>query len=209
MRSIGWIITGSLVVFLSAGEAFQEHPYPRLETTPAVAISDTGDTAHSGTFGFGRPATDEDIAAWDIDVMADGTGLPPGNGTVTHGAEIYAVKCSACHGPDGEGGAEIGLVGRQPNDAFPFAEDQTAPRRIGSYWPYAPTLFDYIRRSMPFDRPGSMTDDEVYSVTAFLLYQNDLISEDAVMNAETLPAVDMPARDRFVPDDRLNYQVVR
>lgn len=141
--------------------------------------------------------------------MADGTGLPPGEGRVEHGRLIYAAKCAACHGENAEGGAEIGLVGRIPADAFPFADSLNAPRRIGNYWPYAPTLFDYIRRSMPLDRPGSLTDEEVYSLTAFLLYKNEIISEDAVMNAETLPRVEMPARDRFVPDDRLNYQVVR
>lgn len=180
----------------------------KVSTDTNVQASDTLD-AHPDFFGFGRAATSEDIAAWDIDVMSDGIGLPPGSGTVAHGADIYGAKCASCHGPDGEGGAEIGLVGRQPNDSFPFAEDPAAPRRIGSYWPYAPTLFDYVRRSMPFDQPGSLSDEEVYSITAFLLYKNELVPEDAVMDAETLPAVHMPARDRFVPDDRLNYDVVR
>lgn len=166
------------------------------------------DPAAPDSFGFGRPAEPARIAAWDTDVMPDGTGLPPGSGTVSEGAEIYAAQCASCHGPEGQGGSAIGLVGRIPNDAFPFGEDPSLERRIGSYWPYATTLFDYIRRTMPYDRPGSLEDEEVYALTAFLLYKNELISEEALIDAETLPAVEMPASGRFVPDDRLGYDRV-
>ena len=170
--------------------------------------SDSTGSPFPDTFGFGRSASPHEIAAVDIDVLPDGTGLPLGSGRVAAGEVIYAAKCAACHGAEGEGSTANALVGRQPDDAFPFAEDQEAPRVIGSYWPYATTIFDYVRRSMPYDRPGSLTDDEVYSLTAFLLFKNEIITEDAVMSAETLPKVRMPARDRYVPDDRLEHQVV-
>ena len=148
------------------------------------------------TFGFGTPATPDVIAAIDIDVMPDGRGLPPGNGTVADGAPIYRGQCASCHGAEGEGGTEGRLVGSQP-------------RTVGSYWPYATTLFDYINRAMPSPAPGTLSADEVYGLVAWILAKSDLIDEDAVMNAETLPRVQMPARDRFVPDDRRGGPEVR
>jgi S-disulfanyl-L-cysteine oxidoreductase SoxD len=152
---------------------------------------------------LGRPAREEEIAALSIAVMPDGRGLPAGNGTAREGAPLYAVQCAACHGAEGEGGLGGQLAGRIPDDAFDFGDGMTGPRTIGSYWPYATTVFDYVRRAMPWDRPGSLTDEEVYAVTAYLLYLNHLVGEDEVMDAASLPAIEMPARNRFVPDDRM------
>lgn len=163
-------------------------------------------------FAFGRDATPEEIALVDVDVMADGHGLPPGRGNSGQGAEVYATSCAGCHGAQGEGtGAGSALVGRNAGDVFDFAVslEKERAKTIGNYWPYAPTLFDYIRRAMPMDRPGSLTDDEVYAVTAYLLHRNEVIAEDAVMDARTLPQVRMPARARFVPDDREQSTRVR
>lgn len=163
-------------------------------------------------FGFGRPATPEEIARLDIDVRPDGRGLPAGHGTPAQGAAIYASRCAVCHGPEGEGTPLAGaLVGRTPGDVFDFGEasgrDRT--RTVGNYWPYATTLFDYVRRAMPFDQPGSLSDEEVYAVSAYLLHRNDLLPEDAVLDSASLPRVRMPARDRFVPDDREGTSRVR
>jgi mono/diheme cytochrome c family protein len=154
------------------------------------------------TFGIGRAATPAEIAAIDIDVGPDGVGLPPGRGTAADGAPLYAARCAACHGKTGKEGPNDVLVGRLPGDAFTFARDPKAPKTIGSYWPYATTVFDYIRRAMPPDKPGSLRDDEVYGLTAYLLSLNELIPADAVIDAASLPKVKMPAHDHFVPDTR-------
>jgi S-disulfanyl-L-cysteine oxidoreductase SoxD len=159
-------------------------------------------TKEPATFGIGRPATPAEIAALDIDVGPDGAGLPPGRGTSADGAPIYAARCASCHGKTGKEGPNDVLVGRLPGDAFTFARDPKAPKTIGSYWPYATTVFDYIRRAMPPDAPGSLKDTEVYGLVAYLLSLNDLIPADAVIDADALPKVKMPAHDRFVPDTR-------
>ena len=151
--------------------------------------------------GFGRPATPAEIVAWDIDVRPDGAGLPPGRGTAADGEPTYAARCARCHGKTGEEGPNV-LVGREPRDAASFARDPRVPRTIGNYWPYATTLFDYIRRAMPSDAPGSLPDSEVYGLVAYLLYLNDLIPADAVIDAASLPNVALPARDRFISDPR-------
>jgi cytochrome c len=153
-------------------------------------------------FGIGRPATPAEIAAWDIDVGPDGVGLPPGRGTSADGAPLYAARCAGCHGKTGREGPNDVLAGRLPGDAFTFARDPRAPKTIGSYWPYATTAFDYIRRAMPPDAPGSLKDNEVYGLVAYLLFLNELIPADAVIDAASLPKVKMPAHDRFVPDTR-------
>lgn len=153
-------------------------------------------------FGFGRPATPAEIAALDIDVMPDGRGLPAGKGTPAEGQALYATKCAQCHGATGKEGPNDVLVGRDPRGSFPFAQDPKLPHTIGNYWPYATTVFDYVRRAMPPTAPGSLTDDEVYALTAFLLHANDLIPADAVMDKATLPKVAMPARQFFTPDTR-------
>jgi cytochrome c len=159
---------------------------------------------------FGRPATPAEIAAWDIDVRPDGQGLPPGSGNVADGEKIYAAKCAVCHGKTGVEGPNDRLVVHSPDEPFPDSSDPETfrQRTVGNYWPYATTVFDYIRRSMPQNMPGSLQADEVYSLTAFLLHRNHIVPANARMDAATLPKVRMPARDRFVPDDRLDYKVV-
>lgn len=152
----------------------------------------------SATFHFGRPATEEEIAAWDIDVPPDGQGLPKGSGNVVDGAAIYAMKCAVCHGDNGEG--------IKPNGALVASESNG--KTIGSYWPYATTIFDYVRRSMPFNTPGSLSDQEVYAITAFLLYKNKIIEEDMTIDAKSLPNVVMPNQEAFIPDDREKYNAV-
>ena len=152
------------------------------------------------TFGFGRPAPPDAIAALDIDVMPDGTGLPPGSGTVADGARTWGRVCRGCHGPEGEGGTAAPLVGHDPSGR---------PMTVGNYWPYATTLYDYINRAMPGNAPGTLTPDQVYGLVAWILAKNDIIAEDSVMRAETLPAVVMPALNRFVPDNRRGGPEVR
>jgi S-disulfanyl-L-cysteine oxidoreductase SoxD len=149
-------------------------------------------------FGYGRAASAAEIAALDIDVAPDGAGLPPGRGTVAQGRTIYVAQCAACHGAQGEGVRGVGdrLVGTEPIDSTGWN------RTLGNYWPYATTVFDYIRRAMPFDRPGTLTDEQVYALTAYLLHLNEIVPADAIMDARTLPQVIMPARDRFRLDDR-------
>lgn len=154
------------------------------------------------TFGIGRVATAAEIAARDIDIGPEGRGLPPGRGTPAEGAAVYAAKCASCHGKSGTEGPNDVLVGRIEGSGFPFARDPKAPRTVGTYWPYATTLFDYIRRAMPTTAPGSLTDDEVYALVAHLLAWNGLVAGDAIIDAQSLPKVRMPARDRFVPDAR-------
>jgi len=168
----------------------------------AIAIAAVSAAQTPARFGIGRPATPEEIAARDIDIGPDGAGLPPGRGTAADGAPIYAARCAGCHGKTGKEGPNDVLVGRLPGDEFTFARDPKAPKTIGSYWPYATTVFDYIRRAMPPDKPGSLKDEEVYNLTAYLLALNDLIPADAVIDAASLPKVKMPAHDRFKPDTR-------
>ena len=153
----------------------------------------------NGHFGFGSPATPEQIAGWDIDAKPDGTGLPPGSGTVEQGEEIYARLGAKCHGAKGEGGEGVpplvGGIGSLNTDA--------PVKTVGSYWPYAPVLYDYIYRAMPADNPQSLTPDEVYALCAYLLYLNGIVPEDAVMDAQTLPQVVMPNHAGFTsPDPR-------
>lgn len=155
------------------------------------------------TFGIGRLATAEDIAARDIDIGPDGVGLPPGRGTSAQGAVIYAARCASCHGKSGTEGPNDVLVGRIDGGGFPFSRDPKAPRTVGTYWPFATTLFDYIRRAMPTTAPGTLTDDEVYALVAHLLARNGIVHDDAIIDAQSLPKVRMPARDRFVPDSRV------
>jgi S-disulfanyl-L-cysteine oxidoreductase SoxD len=162
-----------------------------------------------GRLGLGRAASPEEIRALDIDAMPDGRGLPSGRGTVAEGASVYAARCAACHGPRGEGGSADRLVGRNEGDSFAYATNPKLIRTIGSYWPYATTLYDYTARAMPFQRPGTLTANDTYSVVAYLLFQNGIIEEDAVMDQASLPKVVMPARDKFVPDNRTGGKVVK
>lgn len=161
------------------------------------------------TFGMGRAVSKQEIAAWDIDVRPDGTGLPAGSGTVAHGEQLYREKCLACHGANGVGGPFGTLVGRLAGDAFPFGSDPTVVKTIGNYWPYATTVFDYINRAMPFDAPGSLQAEEVYALVAYLLHMNEIVTADAVLSRDNLADINMPARNRFVPDDRRGGPEVR
>ena len=139
----------------------------------------------------------------------DRYGLLMGSGSVAEGKLVYDLKCVACHGPTGQEGPNDRLVGREPRDGFPFGETRGIRKTVGNYWPYATTLFDYVNRAMPMTFPGSLTANEIYAVAAYIFSLNEIIPEDAVMNAETLPAVVMPARDRFVPDNRVGGPEVR
>jgi cytochrome c553 len=172
--------------------------------------SETGDPPPGGRYGLGRPATPEEIAAQDIDVGPTGAELPAGKGSVAEGAKVYGAKCASCHGMKGEGMAPFPkLVGRDPKDGFPFGRDPALAKTIGNYWPYATTLFDYVRRTMPHLQPGSLTNDETYAVTGWLLAQNEIIPVNATLDAEMLKGIKMPARDRFVRDDRKGGAEVR
>jgi cytochrome c len=153
--------------------------------------------------GLGRTVTPAEIAAVDVDVGPDGAGLPPGSGTPEQGAAVYRVNCATCHGNDGEGHPPLypQLLGGA-RGSFNFANDPTMTRTIGNYWPYATTIFDYVRRAMPFGAPRSLTADQYYAVTAYLLQREGIIPPGAVIDAKSLPAVRMPARSHFVVDDR-------
>jgi mono/diheme cytochrome c family protein len=142
---------------------------------------------------LGRPATPAEIAAWDISVAPDGAGLPPGSGTPEQGAMVYAQKCQSCHGEKGAGKPNDQLVGGQGT-----LTSKSPVRTVGSYWPYATTVFDYVRRAMPYTESQSLTSEEVYAVTAYLLHLNGIIGPQDAMNAQTLPQVKMPNRDNFV-----------
>ncbi len=142
---------------------------------------------------LGQPASAEQIAGWQISVMPDGTGLPAGEGNAIKGENVYVEKCQSCHGPKGEGGSadQLAFARMQLTDEWP-------EKTIGTYWPYATTLFDFTRRSMPMQAPGSMSDDEVYAVTAYLLFLNGIITGQDIMNARSLAKVRMPNRDGFI-----------
>ncbi|MEI6949973.1 cytochrome c [Paraflavisolibacter sp. H34] len=201
--------TGSAVV-LAALVACTDSPprkaaLPAPPTVPQANVSTysyqtpEGCEGWPGQFGFGRRAHADKVAAIDIDVRPDGKGLPSGRGTVAEGRQVYQLKCAPCHGVNGVDGPYNHLVYTDTSDA----------KAIGNYWPYATTLFDYIRRAMPFTAPGSLTNAEVYNVTAYLLHANKLIDSTDVLDARTLPLVAMPARKLFVPDDRKGGPEIR
>jgi S-disulfanyl-L-cysteine oxidoreductase SoxD len=160
----------------------------------AVVLAGVLTQAHAkaGRFGFGKPATPEEIAAWDIDVRPDGAGLPPGRGSVAQGQAIYDAKCASCHGTFGESNDYMALAGGIGS----LGTDQPM-RTTGSKLNHATTLWDYINRAMPFQSPKSLTADEVYALTAFLLSINEVIPEDSVLDAQSLPKVKMPIGDAY------------
>jgi S-disulfanyl-L-cysteine oxidoreductase SoxD len=167
---------------------------------PILAMMTLAVSAQAQTrshYDIGRPATPEEIAGWNIDVDRSGANLPTGSGSVSHGREVYDQQCASCHGAQGQGGLGDRLVGGQGTIA-------TAKpiKTVGSYWPYAPTLFDYIRRAMPQNAPQSLGNDDVYAVSAYILHLNGLVSADATLDAKTLSAVKMPNRNMFVGDPR-------
>jgi cytochrome c len=150
-----------------------------------------GGPGYRGPFGFGTVPSEREIKGRDIAVGPDGAGLPAGRGTVSVGEQVDQAKCVTCHGPTGTEGPMDKLVG-----------GKLPVKTIGSFWPYATTMFDYIRRAQPFNQPGSLTDDEIYALTAWLLFRNQIITADQVIDAVTLPKVHMPNRHGFVPDPR-------
>jgi mono/diheme cytochrome c family protein len=161
---------GLLVLFLGSGIAQAEPP------------------------GLGKPISEADIKAWDITILPDGTNLPPGSGTVTQGAKLYVDKgCVACHGPGGRGGPNAVLY-----DDSAKLDRIEANKTIGNFWAQATTLFDFIRRAMPYTAPRTLSDDETYALTAYVLYLNKLIGENDTIDAQTLPKVRMPNKDNFI-----------
>lgn len=149
-------------------------------------------------FGIGRPVTADELKGWDIAVRPDGHGLPPGKGSVKEGEALFQERCAACHGEFGEGKdrwpALIGGSGKLTDD--------DPKKGVGNYWPFATTLFDYIRRAMPFGNAQSLTDDEVYAITAYVLHLNDVLKEDAVLDRDSLVKIKLPNAGNFVPDPR-------
>jgi cytochrome c len=159
-----------------------------------TALLCTAFAAWAETPNLGRPVTPDELAAWDISIGPDGVGLPPGSGTPAQGEAVYVAICQSCHGDKGSGKPNdplVGGIGTLANDGMPV-------KTVGSFWPYATTLFDYVRRAMPLNAPKSLTDDQVYAVSAYILRLNGIIGESDAMNATTLPAVRMPNRDGFV-----------
>jgi S-disulfanyl-L-cysteine oxidoreductase SoxD len=165
----------------------------KLAVVAATLVLGACAAAPAGGPNLGRPISTADLAAWDSSVMPDGTGLPGGSGTAVQGAMIYAQKCVACHGEHGKGGAASALEAKGPISSINGGE-----KTIGNFWPYATTLFDYIRRAMPWQQPKTLTNDEVYALTAYLLSLNKVIGSNDAMNATTLPQVRMPNRDGFI-----------
>ena len=159
----------------------------------AAVLAATAAAAMAETPNLGKPIDEAAISAWDISILPDGTNLPKGSGTPAQGAAIYAQQCVACHGDNGKGGVAAALVSDQK-----IAGINAGQKTIKNFWPYATTIFDFIRRAMPFQTPRSLGDDEVYALTAYILAENKLIGATDVMNAQTLPQVKMPNRDNFI-----------
>lgn len=164
------------------------------QNTPAPAAK----TADVGTYGLGTAPTQQQVAGWNIDASRpDGSGLPPGSGNVTQGKQVYEQTCVACHGADGTGPMDR-LVGGKDT-----LGSKKPVRTVGSYWPYATTLWDYIDRAMPFNNPHSLSPDQVYAVAAYVLFLNHIVPQDATMDRDTLPKVKMPNQGDFIhPDPR-------
>lgn len=157
--------------------------------------------AQSPKYNIGRAPTQQEIQAWDISIPPDGTGLPEGQGTAEEGAKVYQARCQECHGPEAKGADEAPLVGGHDT----LGTEKPLKTATG-YWPYATILFDYTRRAMPFKNPGTLSDNHVYAVVAYLLALDGIIEKDAVMDAETLPKVEMPNRNGFIPDPRAGVE---
>ena len=194
-KAAAWALTFALPLAVGAALAIAAPVAP-----PAAAQEAPNPPPLEGP-GLGVEASPEEVAEWDISIQPDGEGLPPGSGTALNGAPVYALHCFSCHGEEGKGSLNDVLVGGHGT------LDGPAPRKtLGSFWPYATTVFDYIRRTMPYQAPQSLSDSDVYALTAYLLFLNGIIEEDAELNAETLPEVRMPNRENFIlayppPDD--------
>ncbi len=174
-----------------------------LEARPTAAASLTDPVAErDGTYGIGRAAHAEEIAAWDVDVLPDGRGLPVGSGNAYDGEEIFADKCGACHGDFAEGVDNWPVLA----GGFDTLADEDPVKTVGSYWPYLSTAYDYIYRSMPFGEAGTLTPDETYAIVAYILYSNDLIEDDFELTNENLAQFEMHNRDGFSLDDRETHE---
>ncbi|WP_019904226.1 cytochrome c [Methylobacterium sp. 77] len=182
---------GLLACLMATGAAVADPSGP-------VSLARTG----TGQLGIGRPALPAILGAWDIDVRADGQGLPAGHGSVREGEALFGARCAACHGALGEGGTADKLAGGQGSLAT-----GKPVRTVGSFWPYATTLFDYIRRAMPYDAPQSLSADETYALSAYVLHLNGILPEGADLDAASLPTVRMPNRDGFTADQRPDIPV--
>ena len=186
VRGLLYGLAGGLAVAISLGSVFADTRKPDVS--------------------FGTPVTEADIAAWDIDIQTPtGKGLPVGSGSVEQGKALFDAQCVSCHGVDASGGSQYGsMVGG-------VGSFITLKRRLtpASMYPYAPILFDYIRRAMPMNAPQSLSDDEVYALTAYIYALNELVAEDTVLDAETLAAIEMPNRDGFIVDDRPDADATR
>lgn len=171
-----------------------------LKVTTATLL--LGTPALADGYGLGRAALPEEIAAWDLDVSPDGTGLPAGSGDVLTGEEVFADKCAACHGDFAEG------VDNWPKLAggWDTLADDDPLKTVGSYWPYLSTTWDYVNRSMPFGDAQSLEPDEVYAIVAYILYSNDLVDDDFVLSDETFVDFELPNKDGFIVDDRLETE---
>ena len=179
-------------------------------TIAACQVADRGEEAAPATYGLGTAASPAEVAALNTDASPSGEGLPPGTGDAETGEKIYQVQCASCHGAKGEGVPPYPpLVGREPREGFPFGTDPKAVRTVGNYWPEATSLFDYIKRTMPLNAPGSLSDSDVYSLTAHLLVANEILPTGAKLDSVALLFVQMPAKDRFVPDNRRGGREVK
>src|SRR5699024_584736 len=190
------IITKTLV--LSASLALASFQLAHAADSDGDAVKDTPKIPSS--FNLGTDINDDDLSGF-FSSAPDGSGLPEGSGTAEIGKKVYQSQCLACHGAKLEGGIGDRLVGGRGSLANEAGDDGPV-KTVESYWPYATTIFDYVKRSMPFDNPGSLSNDDVYAVTAYILSEADIISEDKEMNAESLADVEMPNRDGFTPADR-------
>jgi len=161
--------------------------------TGSLWLAMMGGASWAETPNLGKPIDEAAIAPWDISILPDGTGLPKGSGTPAQGAPIFAEKCAACHGDNGKGGEAAALVSDRE-----LAGISAAQKTIRNFWPYSTTIFDFVRRAMPAQMPHSLTDDEVYALTAYILAENKLIGANDTMDAQSLPKVKMPNRDNFI-----------
>jgi cytochrome c len=178
-----------------------------LASVMMLSVNSTSADGYGGPYGFGTTPTEQDIAMINIDVMPDGRGAPAGNGTYEEGKMVYTVQCLACHGEDLGGVSELGgaaLIGGRGT------LDSGSPKKtVESYWPYASTVFDYVKRAMPFNAPGSLTDTEVYNVVAYILGEANILDKSTTLNAANIGSVEMPNKDGFIADPRpdiFNYE---
>jgi S-disulfanyl-L-cysteine oxidoreductase SoxD len=189
------IISISTVFLMAACDQQEEQNNVQILAESVAARADSA--GWPASFGFGHTAAADTINKIDIDVRPDGKGLPPGSGTAVIGRTLYNNKCMACHAASGQ------PAGRKlAGTALIHNPDSPQVKTIGSYWPYATTIFDYVRRSMPYNAPGSLSNDEVYALTAYLLHANRLLDSTRILDAQSLPLVVMPAKQRFIADDR-------